>query len=110
MLPSLPPQLRQAIADRIRFYRELGIYDFYRRETEVLANPEDQSQPEQRESMSPRKSALAVSPATAESIFEVVDRRPEHGVSDPAQALKMIRADLGDCTRCPLHRQGRKQI
>jgi uracil-DNA glycosylase len=111
MLPSLSPQLRRAIADRIRFYRELGIYDFYRRETEALAIPEDQSQPEQRESMSPRKSALAVSPVTAaESMFEVIEARPEHGLSDRAQALKMIRADLGDCTRCPLHRQGRKQI
>ena len=36
--------------------------------------------------------------------------RPEHGISDPVKALKVIREDLGDCTRCPLHKQGRKQI
>ncbi|HZT72975.1 MAG TPA: uracil-DNA glycosylase [Terriglobales bacterium] len=30
--------------------------------------------------------------------------------ADPAAALAAIRADLGDCTRCPLHSQGRKQI
>jgi len=29
---------------------------------------------------------------------------------DPATALKLIREDLGDCTRCRLHQQGRKQI
>jgi DNA polymerase len=31
-------------------------------------------------------------------------------VSDPVKALKIIREDLGDCTRCVLHKQGRKQI
>ncbi len=29
---------------------------------------------------------------------------------DPAAALGAIRADLGDCTRCKLHRAGRRQI
>ena len=45
-----------------------------------------------------------------ENIFEVIAARPEQGVSDPVKALKLIREDLGDCTRCPLHKQGRKQI
>ena len=31
-------------------------------------------------------------------------------MSDPVKALKIIREDLGDCTRCVLHKQGRKQI
>jgi DNA polymerase len=35
---------------------------------------------------------------------------PEAAVADPAEALRIIREDLGDCTRCPLHKQGRKQI
>ena len=35
---------------------------------------------------------------------------PESTLSDPLQALRLIRDDLGDCTRCPLHKQGRKQI
>ena len=101
MSSTLPLELRQAIADRIRVYRELGIYDFYRRvTTPTLA---DDPQPEQREFMSPRKSAVAVPPSATEGIFEVIETRPEYGV-------KMIREDLGDCTRCPLHRQGRKQI
>jgi uracil-DNA glycosylase len=30
--------------------------------------------------------------------------------TDPASALAAIRADIGNCTRCPLHTQGRKQI
>ena len=28
----------------------------------------------------------------------------------PEQALRVIREDIGDCTRCVLHKQGRKQI
>jgi DNA polymerase len=30
--------------------------------------------------------------------------------SDPARLLQLIREDIGDCTRCVLHKQGRKQI
>jgi uracil-DNA glycosylase len=36
--------------------------------------------------------------------------KPEQSVSDPAKAMKIIREDLGDCKRCVLHKQGRKQI
>jgi DNA polymerase len=31
-------------------------------------------------------------------------------VADPAAALGIVRADLGDCTRCKLHQLGRTQI
>ena len=61
--------------------------------------------------MSPRKSAAVIVPAAVEGdIFEVSFTRPEQGVSDPVKGLKVIREDLGECTRCPLHKQGRKQI
>jgi DNA polymerase len=113
------PELRRALADRVRYYNELGIYDFYRRER-CEASPESasigiqpettsSSQPELREEMSPRKSAVVAKPV-AESILEVLATKPEQSVSDPAAALKLIREDLGDCTRCKLHQQGRKQI
>ena len=113
---TLDPELRRALAARIRYYNEMGIYDFYRRATageptetavsDVVAVP---IQTESREEMSPRKAA-AVAVAVEENIFEVLATKPEQGVSDPAKALKIIREDLGDCTRCPLHKQGRKQI
>jgi len=41
----LTPQLKRALADRIRYYNELGIYDFYRRETQAFI----QLQTEERE-------------------------------------------------------------
>jgi len=44
------------------------------------------------------------------STLEVLTSKPEYGVADPVAALHIIREDLGDCTRCRLHKQGRKQI
>jgi len=113
------PDLRRALADRIRYYNELGIYDFYRHEPSE-ATPQDGQvaiesqtalipQPEQREEMSPRKSAVVAKPAE-ENILEILTPKAEQAVSDPVAALKLIREDLGDCTRCKLHQQGRKQI
>jgi uracil-DNA glycosylase family 4 len=101
MSPTLDLQLRRALADRIRYYNELGIYDFYRRETHALI----QVQPEQREPL-PRANAAAV---ISEGLFEATSK-PESAFSDPAHGLRAIRDDIGDCTRCRLHKQGRKQI
>src|SRR6266403_5348753 len=107
--------LKRALAARIGYYNELGIYDFYRREAtslqpEVQNLPESVIQPEQREEMSPRRTVVAVPTTPNDSVLEVISNRPECGVNDPVKALKIIREDLGDCTRCVLHKQGRKQI
>jgi uracil-DNA glycosylase family 4 len=115
-MPSiLDPQLRRALADRLRYYHELGIYDFYRRgplvpEAVVIdAVSPATSQAELREEMAARKSAV-VATVAEENVFEVLTPKPEYGVADPIAALKIIREDLGECTRCKLHKQGRKQI
>jgi uracil-DNA glycosylase len=104
MSSTLDPQLKRALADRIRYYNELGIYDFYRRdfyrrETAV------QIQPEERDPL-PRAKAAAVLPA--EELIEI-SATPD-ALADPAQGLRAIREDIGDCTRCRLAKQGRKQI
>jgi uracil-DNA glycosylase len=123
LLPILDPEVRRAIAERIRYYHELGIYDFYARATQVPQVAEIESaapripqaslpaslELEPREEMSPRKSA-AVPAIVEENPLETVTTKPEHDISDPVAALQLIREDLGDCTRCQLHRQGRKQI
>jgi DNA polymerase len=116
---TLDPELRRALAERIRYYNEMGIYDFYRREPSVGAGPTiapidpaiPASQPESGEEMSPRKAtAVAMPVAVEDNIFEVLASKPEQAINDPVKALKIIREDLGDCTRCVLHKQGRKQI
>jgi uracil-DNA glycosylase len=124
----LDPSLRHALAARLRFYHDLGIYDFYRRgpraaESSVMESitagliiqdvtPASQSasQAEMREEMPVRKSAVAAT-VTEENMFETLNPKPESGVADPVSALKIIQDDIGpDCTRCKLGRQGRKQI
>jgi uracil-DNA glycosylase family 4 len=117
----LAPEMRRALADRISFFNELGIYDFYRRispsaarntDAGVLPLPTQPSQTlqaELREEMASRKSAV-VPVIAGEPILEIVEPRSEQGVANPLSALKLIREDLGDCTRCKLHQQGRKQI
>jgi uracil-DNA glycosylase len=114
MSTQLDPQLRRALGERMRYYRELGIYDFYRREARISEEQQapdstNESQPEMREEMPARKSALGARTEEV-NIFEVLTSKPEQGVTDPVAALKIIREDLGDCTRCKLHKQGRKQI
>jgi DNA polymerase len=123
---TLDLELRRALAARIRYYNEMGIYDFYRRplsdrageiaaatvvdEAEISVST---NQRESEEEMSPRKATAVAMPVAiqgGENIFDLIALKPEQSVSDPVKALKIIREDLGDCTRCVLHKQGRKQI
>src|SRR5690242_3799471 len=85
-------ELQQQLTERVRFYRELGIYDFYRREVSA------QFQTAVEEITSERLQALNAAPS-----FHDEEMTPE-------KALRSIREDIGDCTRCVLHKQGRKQI
>jgi uracil-DNA glycosylase len=121
MSPTLDPELRRALAERFRYYNELGIYDFYRRapglsqpteeavagtvSASFIPSPPFPSEP--REQMTARKSVAAV--IAEDDILEITSPKPEYGVADPAAALKLIREDLGDCTRCKLHK-GRTKI
>src|SRR5579864_309497 len=84
-------ELQQQIAARVRFYRELGIYDFYRRNTVDTLQ------------------AASPQPAQAEPIGSSSVTNHESEMT-PEKALRIIQEDLGDCTRCVLHKQGRKQI
>ncbi len=84
--------LQQQLAERVRFYRELGIYDFYRREVAAQTEAEIEE-----------KMPAPVQASSQAAAFDEQRMSPE-------QALRSIREDIGDCTRCVLHKQGRKQI
>jgi len=111
MPPVLDPDLRRALTERVRYCHEMGIYDFYRREPRVSESATvaaevdvvSSTSQELREEMAARKPAVVVKVAE-EDIFETLTPKPEHGVADPIAALKLIREDLGDCTRCKLHK------
>jgi uracil-DNA glycosylase family 4 len=129
MPPTLDPELRRALAERVRFCHEMGIYDFYRREPQIRPSPEavlvaaecvsellttpssilqSDLREDPQEEMTARKSVIAPT-IVEDNIFEIATPKPEYGVADPAAALKLIREDLGDCTRCKLHK-GRTKI
>jgi len=89
---------RAAIAERLRFYRELGIYDFYRRPIAVSEEEMTVAEPMTKQT-------------TAQLLSETQPELPAPSpIFDKAAQLRLIRSDLGDCTRCKLHRLGRKQI
>jgi uracil-DNA glycosylase len=92
---KLSPDQKRALAARVNYYRDLGIHDLYRRDTDVARPP---SAGETQETTDNESSITITAPD------------PPARVSDPAAALRIIREDLGDCTRCKLHKQGRKQI
>ncbi len=89
MSNDLSPSAKKHLAARVSYYREMGIYDFYRR-------PSDES----------IQIPLA---AAIEPTQEVTDASPLPVTQDKPSALKAIREDIGDCTRCRLHK-GRKNI
>jgi uracil-DNA glycosylase len=104
----LDPALRRALTDRVRYYNDLGIYDFYRR----TVTPEISDRVAR---TCLERSRTGPSPAALVEQRPVVSHeeslpKPKPQPADPVTALRLIREDLGDCTRCRLHKQGRKQI
>ncbi|MGZ4825290.1 MAG: uracil-DNA glycosylase [Terriglobales bacterium] len=92
---SFSPDQKRALAARVNYYRDLGIHDLYRRQSDV-APPPSRVQPTDRE---------------AGAIITSAEPTLNLPLTDPAEALRMIRQELGeDCTRCKLHKLGRKQI
>src|SRR5882724_2286659 len=121
MSQTLNPQMKEALAARVRYYRELGIYDFYRRDvasalgldvpraaSEANLASQDSFAPdpvEERDDMARKTVAAPVA-----SDVTLVVSKAEKDVTDPVAALQLIREDIGDCKRCKLSEQGRKQI
>jgi uracil-DNA glycosylase len=105
MPSTLDPQLRRAIADRLRYYKDLGIYDFYRRPVQAVQHAAQANE-------HTATLTLQEMPPKAAHLVEDNSSMPKSKAttSDPTSALRLVREDIGDCTRCRLHKQGRKQI
>lgn len=111
MAKVLDKETSGAIAERMRFYRDLGIYDFYRREIPA----ELQAQLDAAVATEPPVSVETIETVVPES--PLIEAEPENmpaarksPAKDRPAALRVIREDIGDCKRCPLHKLGRKQI
>jgi len=104
-MTALPLDLEAALEARLRYYRDLGIVSLYRR-----------CEPNSLLELAP---AIPSNPALEAAIFtqksspESLFAEPESSAV-PAEgrvaALESIRADIGDCKRCPLAFQGRHKI
>ncbi len=126
---TLDPATREALAERLRFYRDLGLTDFYRRDVEPMVES-DELEPvavalaaastaaESATVVQPQPSTSSVSPNFFGEESAIKTRKtfkapPEIGAIVPAEeraaALQIIRDDLGDCTRCALHK-GRNKL
>ncbi len=81
----------QDLAEHLRFYQELGVAG-------VSRDPAWR-----RRQTSPPENDPASASVTADGVPAVFSR-------SGAEALAAIREDIGDCTRCKLHTQGRQQI
>jgi DNA polymerase len=133
MSRSLDPGTHEALAERLRFYRDLGLTDFYRRDVEPFAAIDDPKlgrsvaeELAEREGLLQAAIDAAARPAgetpaqqpnsfAEESTIKTRKpiQAPEIGAVIPAEAraaaLQAIREDIGDCTRCALHK-GRHSI
>jgi uracil-DNA glycosylase len=111
---QLDAATRDALVERVRFYRDLGLTEFYRRPVDAAvmeAEPEPTvhaeaepsgAQPDfygEEAAISARKSSIAAPPEIAGAV----------AATDRAAALQMIRDEIGDCTRCALHK-GRNKL
>ncbi|HMF89024.1 MAG TPA: uracil-DNA glycosylase [Candidatus Angelobacter sp.] len=97
MRKALNPETKKQVVARVNYYREMGIHDFYRQPLPESTGGGLSEQGPQADDVvaSGRSVTLFDSP------LPVIEDRPA--------ALKAIRADIGDCTRCRLHK-GRKNI
>ena len=121
MTARLDSATQQALAARLRFYRDLGLTELYRRPVDpaLLENPAQSavSLPEVEaplEQLHEAPSALTDTPQeTPIPPRKLIPAQPEIAppvaLADHATALRAIREDIGDCTRCALHK-GRNKI
>lgn len=91
---TFDPDQKRALAARVNYYRDIGIHDFYRRATDDAAEV----------AIGAEQNAMGSEEMVA------FTASPEANAKDSPSALRIIREDIGDCTRCKLHAQGRKQI
>jgi uracil-DNA glycosylase family 4 len=112
MAPAMDPETRRALAERLRFYRDIGLTELYRRAVDPVAavqiasSPATQAPPELPQSQLtgeepdiPARKSSSAPPAIA----------PAAAPADRAAALQVISEDIGECTRCALH-EGRHTI
>lgn len=122
MAQPLDPATRDALVERVRFYRELGLTEFYRRPVDAARLAEwaaaettskTENTPSEPDSQSPHFNPIQTLEDTSIPARKPIFAPPATAVAarpaDPAAALVLIREEIGDCTRCGLHK-GRNKL
>jgi len=125
---SLDTSAQEALRARLRFYRELGIGELYQREVDpaewlLAASEPTQAPPRQAVALQQPPQAATPGPAApnAPGFVPNIDLQPQESEIAPRKpfpapppqaaalppeqhfaALKLIREEIGDCTRCAL--------
>lgn len=137
MAVVLDQERKQALRDYVEYFRELGVYDFYRRSEAIYAEvPAAAPQPARAVSAEPKTAVVAVVGRPVERAvasaapslapppifeentipvpvsFDQLAPLPTETIAPQkkAAALKVIQDEIGDCTRCPLAFAGRHKI
>ena len=105
-------QIRAQLAEHLRFLQELGVQGFSR-DPKWSGRP-GTLRPAQRIANIEAEGAVGGAPMPTQQGGPhggAAVRQAQGAVSlSSGEALREIRVDLGDCTRCKLHRLGRRQI
>ena len=124
MARQLDSATRDALVERVRFYRDLGLTEFYRRPVDLATEAAMETAAEESEpaTIAAEQTTPVITTAETASTLEEQAIAPRKPISAPplvttsvlasgdkAAALQLIRDDLGDCTRCALHK-GRNKI
>jgi len=123
MPERLPETLQQKLSDRLRYYDDIGIGGFYRDRgaTLCLDAPVSTAAPEVmpiiEEPSLPKREPKSAQPVAASAASHKLEPVPapsgpslfEAAIRIENDTLPLIRENLGDCTRCKLHKT-RKNI
>jgi DNA polymerase len=124
------PATREALLARVRFYRDLGLTEFYRRPVDPALLAHFEAESISSPGHEPGLPQNLGAPGLASETWDTATRaatQEDHPIpprkpfpappeianavpaADRAAALQMVREDIGDCTRCALHK-GRNKI
>src|SRR5579864_969512 len=92
MARPLDPETRSQLQARVQYYRDLGIYDFYRRERSTTTATELADEIPAGQSQENLQSEDSLTRKT----------QPRTAPADSTTSLKMLRDDIGDCKLCRL--------
>jgi DNA polymerase len=138
MPKPLDPETKKQLAARVNYYREMGIYDFYRRPVQSRSEEEGMeivahvpaevlqaaatvdagisaagkrmsATEDSSRQVAQKKPVIADQPMGHKAPVDSVSTADSSSNKDKPAALTLIREDIGDCTRCRLH-SGRTKL